>query len=114
MQNLHDMLRDVMQNCESLEDSMKKLPESSYQKTTPPTSNLATLSVDHEKIELMQTSVFSTRKFLKIRGEPFFEFFYDNNKFEDFAMTADRVLQQNALKRSNYPHANPPSKVTIF
>ena len=69
MQNLHDMLRDVMQNCESLEDSMKKLPESNYQKTTPPTANLATLSVDREKIDLMQTSIFATRKFLKIRGK---------------------------------------------
>ena len=29
-------------------------------------------------------------------------------------MTADRVLQQNALKRSNYPHAAPPSKVIVF
>jgi len=95
MQNLHDMLQDVMQTCESLEDSMKKLPDSNYQKITPPTANLATLSMDHEKVDVFQTAVHSTQRFVKIK---------------DFAMAADRMLQQRALKRTLYPHASPSSK----
>ena len=68
MQNLHDMLQDVMQTCESLEDSMKKLPDSKYQKITPPTANYATLSMDHEKVDKFHDVLHSTRRVYKIKG----------------------------------------------
>ena len=111
MQNLHDMLKDVMMNCEYLEESMKTLPESSYMRITPPTSNLATLSTDSDKLEVFQDSLNATRRIVKIRGK-LLVLQSSSKRFSDFAMSADRLLQQRALKRSNYPHAAPQSKVS--
>ena len=112
MQNLHDMLKDVMMNCEYLEESMKTLPESSYMRITPPTSNLATLSTDSDKLEVFQDSLNATRRIVKIRGKLRALRTFCKSSL-DFAMSADRLLQQRALKRSNYPHAAPQSKVSF-
>ena len=119
-------MHDVLQNCDSLEESVKVIPSSNLLKSpnlTQPLSNLGTLSLDSmsrmeqtnseteeiEEIDLYQHTMHAIGRMHRYRGKIqilgcLFTFVID------FATCGDQILQSRALKRSSYPHAHPNSK----
>jgi len=112
LHNLRDIMHDVLQNCDSLEESVKVIPSSNLLKSpnlTQPLSNLGTLSLDSmsrmeetnpeteeiEEIDLYQHTMHAIGRM---------------HRYRDFATCGDQILQSRALKRSSYPHAHPNSK----
>ena len=121
-------MHDVLQNCDSLEESVKVIPSSNYLKSpnlTQPLSNLGTLSLDSmsrmeqtnseteevEEIDLYQHTMHAIGRMHRYRGKQSIYFYSHCLIFIlDFAICGDQILQSRALKRSSYPHAHPNSK----
>ena len=87
LHNLRDIMHDVLQNCDSLEESVKVIPSSNLLKSpnlTQPLSNLGTLSLDSmsrmeqtnpeteevEEIDLYQHTMHAIGRMHRYRGIP--------------------------------------------
>jgi hypothetical protein len=97
LQNLCDMMHDVMQHCEYLENTVKDIPKSNFRKIVPVMANMNYLSLDsgEDRNLLFDDNIIALRK---------------KSQIKEFGNQSDKILQSRALKRSNYPHANPKWK----